>query len=86
MRQCAGGDLDQMPVLHAHHAIHAGGEIEVVGGDQRGDPLPPDQLDQLVEYELRSIGIEIAGRLVGEDQLRRVGERTADGGALLLAA
>ena len=38
------------------------------------------------EYVVRGAYIEIAGRLVGQQDPRRIGDRTRDGDALLLAA
>ena len=32
-----GGNLDQQAVLQAQHAVHAARQLQVVGGDQRGD-------------------------------------------------
>ena len=49
-------------------------------------PVWLDQLQQLVEDVRGRLGIEVAGRLVGQQQPRRVGERARDRRALLLAA
>ncbi len=45
-----------------------------------------DEMQQRVEHVLGGVRVEVAGRLVGEDETRLVGQRAGDGGALLLAA
>ena len=57
-----------------------------MGRNQRRNALVAEEADQLVKHYLGSARVEVTGRLVGEDELRIVGERTADRGALLLAA
>src|SRR6266511_4968844 len=58
---------------------------DVVGGDHdRGARLV--ELDEQPQQPLRKIGIDVAGRLVGEQQLRPRDHRARDRGALLLAA
>ena len=46
----------------------------------------PDQLRQRVEHMVRRVRIEIAGRLVGQQDPRHIGDRARDRDALLLAA
>ena len=57
-----------------------------MGRNQRRDTLLADQLNELAEHMLGRFRIEIARRLVGQKQLRRVGKAAADCGPLLLAA
>ena len=62
------------------------GEREIVGGHQSRHSGVPDQLEQLVEDVCRRGRIEVAGRLVRQQQPGRIGQRARDGGALLLAS
>ena len=48
-------------------------------------PVVPHPVEQELEDPRRGLGIEVAGRLVGEEQPRPVGERAGEGDALLLA-
>jgi hypothetical protein len=57
----------------------------VVRGDDHRRPGPVDPVDQLHDPD-RRLGVEVARRLVGEQQRRMVDERTRDRHALLLAA
>ena len=81
-----GRNLDQQAVLDAQHAVHAPRQVEVVGGDQRGHARRVDEMQQRIEHVLGGVRVEVAGRLVGKDEARGVGQRAGDGGALLLAA
>ena len=44
------------------------------------------QVEQALEHRARGGGVEVAGRLVGQQQARLVGQGAGDGDALLLAA
>src|SRR5262249_10226409 len=58
---------------------------DIVGRDHdRGPRLV--QLDEQAQQALRQIWIDVAGGLVGEQELRPRDHRARDGGALLLAA
>ena len=56
------------PFSQAQDAVHAPGELEVVRGDQRRHAGVLDQLEQLAEHERRRLRIEVAGRLVGQQE------------------
>jgi hypothetical protein len=79
--------IRRQPAVHQrHHAVGAGGELRVVGdGDHRGVAVV-DQLAQDGAHVLAAGAVEVAGRLVGQDQQRPVGQRTGDGHALALPA
>ena len=62
------------------------GDIHIVGGDDDGEPGGAHQLRQRVEHVLGGVRVEIAGRLVGQQNPRRIGNRARDRDALLLAA
>ena len=74
----AVGELDHAPAHLVHHR-------HVVGGDQHRRAGLVDPVDQLHDPD-RGLGIEVAGRLVGDQQRRVVDERARDRDALLLAA
>ena len=56
-----------------------------MGGDDDGRARAVDPVDQLHDPD-RRLGVEVAGRLVGQEQRRVVDERARDRHALLLAA
>ncbi len=78
--------LDQLAVFQPQHAVHALGQFVVVRGDDGDDAGLADELQELLEDALGGLGVEIAGRLVGEQDQRGVGDGAGDGDALLLAA
>ena len=78
--------LDQKALLEAQGAVHAGGKLEIVGGDQRRHAGLAHEAQQLLEHALGGGRVEIAGRLVGEEETRPIGDGTGDGYALLLTA
>ncbi len=61
-------------------------QLQVVGGDERGNAGGADEMHQRIEHVRGRVRVEVAGRLVGEDEARVVGQRAGNGGALLLAA
>jgi hypothetical protein len=76
----------QPPVVQRDDAVEAVGEIEVVGGDQCREAAAANGLDQRFDDPFRRRVVEIAGRLVGQQNLRIVGQRADERDALLLAA
>ena len=70
--------LDHAPAHLVDHHV-------VVGGDDHGRARAVDAVDQLHDPD-RGLGIEVARRLVGQQQRRVVHERPRDRDALLLAA
>ena len=78
--------LDDLAVLQRDAAVHARRELHVVGGDQRREAGGAHQLRQRVEHMVGGARVEIAGRLVGQQDARRIGDRARDRDALLLAA
>ena len=65
--------------------VHPLDQLAIVRRDEHRRAARVDVAKQVHDLE-RQIGIEIAGRLVGEDELRLVDERARNGDALLLAA
>jgi 1,4-dihydroxy-2-naphthoyl-CoA synthase len=49
-------------------------QVQVVGGDQRGDAARFDQRGRRVEDVIGGLGVEIAARLVGKQDVRRIGD------------
>src|SRR6202020_2059964 len=66
--RCASGrslELDDQTVADRHPAIHARGDLEIVGGDDGGKARRAHQLGERAERVLGGAHIEIAGRLGG---------------------
>ena len=74
------------PLAELDHApAHAVDHGRVVRGDDDRRPRAVDAVEQLHDPD-RGLGIEVARRLVGQQQRRMVDERARHGDALLLAA
>src|SRR5713226_4835317 len=79
-------DLDDAAAIERHRpSSGAPNELALVGGDNDGGAAGVDLAEQIHDLE-RQIGIEVAGRLIGEDEVRIVDERAGNRDALLLAA
>jgi len=72
--------------IQDENAMHALGQRQIVRRDQGGYTAMPDKLEQLMKHVRRGTGIEISGRLVGEQKLGGVRQRPRDRRALLLPA
>ena len=66
--------------------VHAARNLQVVGRDHRRDPFLAHQLRQYLEYIVGGVDVEIAGRLVRQQQGRVVGKGARDRDPLLFAA
>src|SRR4051794_12939616 len=62
-------------VEHAHDAVGALGDLEVVRDDHHRRPTAAARLDEQLEHPLAAVGVERSRRLVGEQQPRLVGQR-----------
>ena len=85
----AAGDapiFDDPAVHQPNLALAAFGYGGIMGDQQQGRPVPGVLLEQAIDDELTGIAVEIAGGLVGEQQLRSGDEGAGDRHALLLAA
>jgi hypothetical protein len=79
--------LHRLAVLHHHHAVGvAADDLQVVGDEQHRHPLAPAQLRQEFEHLGLDGDVERRGRLVGDQQLGRVGQRRRDHHPLPLPA
>ena len=85
-REQRSRQFDDQPVADRHAAVHARGDLHVVGGDHHGQAGRADQLRERVEHVVGGVRVEIAGRLVGQQEARRIGDRARDRDPLLLAA
>ena len=56
-----------------------------MGGDQRRQTGLAHQVHQGAKHLIRGRRVQVAGRLIGQQQFGRVGQCTAEGDALLLA-
>ena len=77
---------DDLPVAHGDDARGEAGDVRLVRHeDHRHPALAVQALEERDDLEARR-GVEVAGRLVGEEQRRAPDERARDRDALLLAA
>ena len=72
--------------MEPHDPVHLRREPLIVGSDQGGAALPPHQVEELTQDGVRGMLVEVAGRLIGQDQRRLVSERSRHSNPLLLAA
>ena len=77
--------VDDAAVPHPHEALRRVGDRLVVG-DQQDRLAAGVQAGEQLEHFLATFGVERAGRLVGQQQRRLVGERPGDREALPLTA
>src|SRR6266849_4212365 len=78
--------FDQLPLLQPDDAVHAAGEVEIVGGEEGGEAGLAHDGDERGRDPLGGVLVEIACGLVAEEDARLIGEGADDGDALLLAA
>ena len=78
--------VDDAAPLHLHDPVCLVHDPAVVGDDQARAPLLPCQLAQELNDGLARPLIQGGGRLIGQDQLGLVDERTSDGDPLPLPA
>src|SRR5665213_692588 len=76
--------LQHPTIAHDHTAPAVGGDVELVSHHDHGDTRIIQRLEQ--PHDLNAgARIEVASRLIREQQVRAVHERAGDGDALLLA-
>src|SRR6516165_947100 len=80
-----GAEVRDLAVDQVHVALGAARELRVMGDQQDRGPHLVDLLEQ-VQHLARHQGIEVAGRLVREQECRVPGDGARDGDALLLPA
>src|SRR6516225_11155132 len=85
-RIAASSEHTQPPVCECHDAVEAAGQIEIVSRDQSRETGVADEVEERVQHALARRVIEVAGRLVAEQNLGVVGKRAGDRYPLLLAA
>ena len=85
-RVAIGRALFQMAVLQGEDAVHMAGQLHIVGGDQGGDTCVLGEVAQGFEHRLAGGRIQVAGRFVGQQQTRPVGQGAGDSDALTLPA
>ena len=74
-----------MTVAQGQHAIHLAGQVKVVRRHQSGQAGGLGDAPQLLENMASGAGVQIAGRLVGQQQARHIGDRPGNRHPLLLA-
>src|SRR5260370_39100824 len=78
--------FDQLSLLQPDDAVHAAGEVEIVGGEEGGEAGLAHDGDERGRDALGGMLGEIAGGVVAEQDARPGGGGADDSGALLLAA
>ena len=78
--------LHQLAALQPQYPVHPVRQIVIMRRDHRDEACLLDELQKLVKDAAGGFRVEIAGRLVGEQHERSVGDGAGDGDALLLAA
>src|SRR3954470_17941029 len=79
--------LLDLPVLHPDDTVRvAAGQVLVVGDQHKGGAVVADVGFEYFHDSGGIVAVEVAGRLVGQEQSRRVDQGASDGDALLLAA
>ena len=73
-------------VRHDDYVVGSRGEIAVMGDDDHASAIVACEVHQEPLHVGAGDGVEVAGRLVGQDQQRIVGERAGDGNSLALSA
>ena len=73
------------PIAKAHESVGNGGGFLAVGGENRRSFLFASEALQNVEDQSAGGSVEIAGGLIGEEQLGRMYQSTSDGDALHLS-
>src|SRR5215203_1524512 len=86
VRGAGGGVADDLPVLQRDQPVRVGGGDRVVGDHHHRLVELVDRLAQQLHHVGAGFGVEVAGRLVGEDDSRFADQGAGDRDALLLAA
>ena len=85
-RRPAFVDANHTSVSQVHDAARCCREVWCVRGEEHCQAILPVQFGQQVQYPNTILRIEVAGRLVREEQGGTMDDSACDGGALLLAA
>ena len=76
----------QNPVMEPERPVHSRCDALIVRCDQCRRPFFTDQLQKFAEHNIGRRFIKIAGRFIGKDKGRAVGQGARDSNPLLLAA
>ena len=76
---------DDATVQHVNHAPCRARELFIVRDDEDGHSVAIQPIEQRNHFAPR-LRVELAGRFVGQQKGRSIGECTRDGHSLLLAA
>ena len=73
-------------MAHLEAALRPRGKPEIVGNEDATERVPPLQVFEQIDDVALGILVEVAGRLVGEQQRRCIDERAGHGNPALLPA
>ena len=76
---------DDHTVLHGHDSIGVGRQFVIVSHDDEGCPTRAVQLTEERKQGIAGMGIEVACRLIGQDEIRLLHQGARDGDPLLFA-
>src|ERR1700684_2020814 len=85
-RRVGSGHLTHLPLADRNPAVHAGGEVQIVRGDEGREAARLDQRCKRAEHTIGGLRVEIAGGLVSQQHPGPVGDRPRDRDPLLFAA
>jgi hypothetical protein len=70
----------QQAIVETDHSVHTAGQPFVVRRDERGAALAANQREELFQDNVGGMLVEVAGRLVRQDELGPIGQRAAGSG------
>jgi hypothetical protein len=79
------GQLNHLTVAEGDTAVHPGGQVHIMRGNQRPQSRRADKRHHRIEDVPGRVRVEVAGRLIGKQDARRIGDRPSNRDPLLLA-
>ena len=86
VRRTDAGSLVQLAVMQSQHPVAAGSKVQVVRHQHQRCPQFPVEAEQQFAHCCCGLVVQVAGRLVGQQQAWAVHQGAGNGHALLLAA
>ena len=73
-------------IADSQRAVHGDGKAVIMRYYQRRCVSSMDNIGDMFEHHISSLGVKIAGWVIGQQDARRIGHRPGHGNALLFAA